>query len=213
LSGVVYVVDDDDLVLRTLEGLLESFGYPSRCLSSATDLLARLPLEPASCVVTDMRMSGMNGLRLLEALRERGEPSPVILITGYADTDVAVSAFRRGAVDFLKKPFGNTEFIEAVEGALRRSETLSAEARRAGEARSRLAALSERELEIAKLLAQGRTNKVVARDLGISHRTVEHHRGNAMAKLGAASLVDLVYLLVLAGEVEPVRLGPPDGGR
>ncbi|MGM0584586.1 MAG: response regulator transcription factor [Pseudomonadota bacterium] len=200
MSSPVFVVDDDDLVLSTISTLLESFGMATESLPSAEALLERTPLPAGSCVVTDVRMPGMNGLNLLETLRERGETAPVVVLTAHADVDIAVAAFRKGADDFLTKPFSNTELVEIVQRALRRAGERAERTRTAETARARLSGLSQRELEVARLLVQGRSNKAAALELGISYRTVEHHRRHVMEKTECASLVELDALLRQAGE-------------
>jgi FixJ family two-component response regulator len=195
MNGTVFVVDDDDLVARTIAALLESFGIETEVLPSGEALLARVPMPPGSCVVSDVRMPGMDGLSLLQTLRERGERAPVALLTGYADVDVAVAAFRKGADDFLRKPYSNTELVEVVQRLQRRASELAEEAEARRSACEKMDDLSERELEVARLLVQGRSNKEAGLDLGISYRTVEHHRRSIMEKTGCASLLELDAIL------------------
>ena len=153
--------------------------------------------EPSGCVLTDVRMPGIDGIELLRRLKARGSRVPVIVMTGHADVPLAVEAMREGALDFIEKPFDDELLLKAVRGALERhaqAAEQSAEAREVGE---RLASLSDRERDVLNGLVAGHANKVIAHDLGISPRTVEIYRANLMKKMQARSLSELVRMALL----------------
>ncbi|CUA88046.1 two component transcriptional regulator, LuxR family [Chelatococcus sambhunathii] len=198
-EAVVHVVDDDLAVRQSLSFLLASDGLPVRLHESATAFLASAVQAQAGCIVTDVRMPGLDGIAFLQELRRRGSTLPVIVMTGHADVPLAISAMKAGAVDFLEKPFDDDLFLAAVRTALDRN---AEEARRVAEASAlneRLSTLSERERQVLAGLVDGKANKVIAFELGISPRTVEIYRANVMAKMQAASLSQLVRM-VLVGE-------------
>lgn len=194
---VIHVVDDDEPMRDSLVDLLEEAGYKVRAYASAEELLARGAAAEPGCVVSDMRMPGMDGLTLLRRLRADSSGLPLILITGHGDIPMAVNAMRAGAVDFLEKPFEPDALLAAIGMALR--VRLSGSAAEDGEAaRQRLEKLTLRELEILEHLVAGKSNKEAAEKLGISPRTVEFHRANVMEKTGAAGLPELIRLWLAA---------------
>lgn len=194
----IHVVDDDDAMLDSLLALLEDAGYQARSYASAEELLARGPLEPG-CVVSDIRMPGMDGLALLKKLRARGDGLPLILITGHGDVPLAVAAIKAGASDFLEKPFEAEALLAAVNGGLQQQSGASArkEDMEAAAHRS-LTMLTPREREVLERLVAGDSNKEAAQKLGVSHRTVEFHRAHILEKTGAKGLPDLVRLWLAA---------------
>ncbi|UHC17586.1 response regulator transcription factor FixJ [Methylobacterium currus] len=193
MSGemLVHVVDDDLAVRQSLAFLLASDGIPVRLHDSAGAFLEAVA-QPAGCLVTDVRMPGIDGIELLRRLKARGDVLPVIVMTGHADVPLAVAAMREGAVDFIEKPFDDEVFLTAVRAALDRGRKCAGRDAVAAEIRQRVAALSERELQVLDELVAGKPNKVIAQDLGISPRTVEIYRANVMAKMQAGSLAELV---------------------
>ena len=193
MSGemLVHVVDDDLAVRQSLAFLLASDGIPVRLHDSAGAFLEAVA-QPAGCLVTDVRMPGIDGIELLRRLKARGDALPVIVMTGHADVPLAVAAMREGAVDFIEKPFDDEVFLTAVRAALDRGRKCAGRDAVAAEIRQRVAALSERELQVLDELVAGKPNKVIAQDLGISPRTVEIYRANVMAKMQAGSLAELV---------------------
>jgi two-component system response regulator FixJ len=195
----VYVVDDDETIRSSLTDLLLAAGNAPRAYESAYDFLSECDHLAPGCIVTDFRMPGMDGLQLLRHLKDRMIPHPVILISGYGDIRVAVAAFKAGAVDFIQKPYNDVAVLMAVQKALVDAEepVLREATRRRFEAA--LAKLSAREREVMQCVVDGKPNKVIARDLGISSRTVEIHRAHLMMKLGAHSLAGLVRMAVAAG--------------
>lgn len=200
---VVYLVDDEDVVRDALSWLLRSRRLLSEGFASAeafeTFLAARMPPWPAapSCLVLDMRMPGKSGLVLFEQLAQRGwlEVLPVIFVTGHGDVPTAVSAVKRGAFDFVEKPFSNNALVDRIELALQRSaQSLLQHRQREATARA-LAELTEREREVMRLVVEGRPNKLIADSLQISVRTVEVHRAHVFDKMGVKSAVELANLL------------------
>ncbi len=193
----VHVVDDDVAVRKSLAFLLASEGLPVRLHESASAFLDEVADAEAGCVVTDVRMPGIDGLELIRRLKERGITLPVIVITGHADVPMAVQAMKEGAIDFLEKPFGDEVFLATVREALSRYEKSSHQDAQVAQVQSRFEALSERERQVLDGLVAGKANKVIAYDLGISPRTVEIYRANVMAKMQAKSLSELVRLALL----------------
>jgi FixJ family two-component response regulator len=196
MAGAVFVVDDDYDVRNSLALLLRSVGIEARCFDTAEALLAALGADSTGCVVTDVRMPGMSGLELQQELARRGLALPLIMITGHADVPMAVAAMKSGALDFLEKPFSDQALIDRVQAALRldaaRRERRGAEAA----AHERLAALTPREREVMERVIAGKPNKIVARELQVSTRTVEIHRARVMEKMGARSLAELVRIVL-----------------
>ncbi|WP_262272467.1 response regulator FixJ [Microvirga yunnanensis] len=193
----VHVVDDDVAVRKSLAFLLASEGLPVRLHESALAFLDDAPAVETGCIVTDVRMPGIDGIELIRRLKSRGVLLPVIVMTGHADVPMAVEAMKEGAVDFLEKPFGDEVFLAAVRSALARQEKSSHHGTQVAEVQRRFDALSERERQVLDGLVAGKANKVIAYDLGISPRTVEIYRANVMAKMQAKSLSELVRLALL----------------
>lgn len=200
--GVVHIVDDDDAVRDSLRFLLEAAGYEVRPHASATAFLADAEGElDASCIVSDVRMPGMDGLELQVALQERGLTPPLIFMTGHGDVPVAVRALKAGAIDFLEKPFDDEAMLTAVHTALERGRQQSEGAAQARAARQRMARLTPREREVLQALVAGSPNKTIAFDLGMSPRTVEVHRARVMEKMEARSLSELVRIVLAGGGI------------
>lgn len=193
----VHVVDDDVAVRKSLAFLLASEGLPVRLHESASAFLDDASSIESGCIVTDVRMPGIDGIELIRRLKARGILLPVIVMTGHADVPMAVEAMKEGAVDFLEKPFGDEVFLGAVRAALDRQEKKSQQGTQIAEIQGRFEALSERERQVLDGLVAGKANKVIAYDLGISPRTVEIYRANVMAKMHAKSLSELVRLALL----------------
>jgi two-component system, LuxR family, response regulator DctR len=202
---MVYLVDDEDVVRDGLEWLLRSRRLLAEGFGSAEPFDAMVqerraqddwPTSP-SCLVLDVRMPGMSGLALFDTLVERGlvKRLPVIFLTGHGDVPTAVSAVKRGAFDFVEKPFSNNGLIDKVERALELSAQALLQARDEQHQRQRLAELTEREREVMRLVVDGRPNKLIADELDISVRTVEVHRARIFDKMGVKSAVELAHLL------------------
>ena len=196
----IHLVDDDAAFRRSLVFLLESMGWPVQAHASAADYLdAGLPaLEQTGCLLLDVRMPGMSGLELQQALIARGCHLPIVFITGHGDVELAVQAMKRGAFDFLEKPFRDQRLLDVVSAALRQREADLVSSERAQQAGDRLARLSPREAEVARLVAQGLPNKLVARELDISEKTVHIHRQHVMEKAEVGSAAELARLMLQA---------------
>jgi two-component system, LuxR family, response regulator FixJ len=194
-EGVVHVVDDDLAVRQSLSFLLASDGLPVRLHESALAFLDAMTDTSTGCIVTDVRMPGIDGIELLRRLKARGFSLPVIVMTGHADVPMAVEAMKEGAVDFIEKPFDDDMFLAAVRSALRLQEQHA----QITEVQARLQGLSERERQVLEGLVAGKANKVIAYDLGISPRTVEIYRANVMTKMQAGSLSELVRMALVVG--------------
>jgi two-component system response regulator TtrR len=196
VSRLVYVVDDDDAFRDSLRWLLESAGYRVMVYSSAERFLAARQAGDGVCLLLDVRMPGLSGIELQAELNRRGDGIPVIFLTGHGDVPMAVEAVKKGAYDFVEKPFANTRLLALIEKAA----ALDAPARRERaeqlSAAARLTTLTEREREVLQLVAVGRRNKQIAGELGISIKTVEAHRARAMEKMGAASIAEVVRAML-----------------
>ena len=197
----IHLVDDDAAFRRSLVFLLESMGWPVQAHASAADYLdAGLPaLEQTGCLLLDVRMPGMSGLELQQALIARGCHLPIVFITGHGDVELAVQAMKHGAFDFLEKPFRDQRLLDVVSAALRQREADLVSSERAQQAGDRLVRLSPREAEVARLVAQGLPNKLVARELDISEKTVHIHRQHVMEKAEVGSAAELARLMLQAG--------------
>jgi two-component system response regulator FixJ len=199
-EAVVHVVDDDESARESLAFLLEAADFAVVSHASALALLDALPLAGAGCVITDMRMPDMTGLELVRELNARGARVPILMITGHGDIPLAVEAMRAGVIDFIEKPFSEARILDALARALA-SAPAPAPAPASTEAsdeaalvRQRLDTLSERERQVLDGVVDGHPNKVIARDLGISPRTVEIYRAKLMAKMQADNLAALVRM-------------------
>lgn len=190
----VFIVDDDEAVRNSLCLLLKSLKLAAVAYGSAAEFLAAHNPELPGCAVLDVRMPGMSGLELQHELNRRGTILPVIFITGHGDVPMAVEAMRHGAFEFLQKPFRDQELIDCIQRAVARDLQNRAQLGEREQILARLKTLTSREVEVLGLVTQGKANKVVAADLGISQRTVEVHRAHLMEKMGASSLAQLVRM-------------------
>jgi FixJ family two-component response regulator len=197
--ATVFVIDDDPAVRDSLTLMLEEQEYAVRTFDSAEAFLALCPRLARACAIIDMRMPGMDGLQLQSELGRRGLALPVIFLTGHGEIPMSVRAMKAGAVDFLTKPVTVEALLKAVRAALLESERLKLRIDVNQTALAGVQSLTQREREIMAMVVQGLANKEIARRLGISHRTVEQHRGCVMKKMGADSLVDLVRLAEQSG--------------
>jgi len=196
LPPTVFVVDDDDAVRDSLKMLLKAAGIAALGSSSAQEFLSVYDPAQPGCLLLDVRMPGMSGLEMQHELNVRGAMIPVIFITGHGDIPMAVEAMQHGAFDFLQKPFGDQDLLDRVQKALARDADTRSRMRHTDRIRERLSSLSPREREVLTLVTQGKANKMVAGDLGVSQRTVEIHRAHVMQKMEANSLAELVRMMM-----------------
>ena len=195
-APTVFVVDDDFGVRSSIRVLMKSIGLPATPYASAKEFLAAYDAAQPGCLVLDIRMPGMSGLELQEELNSRGAVLPVIFGSGHADIPMAVEAMRHGAFDFLQKPFRDQDLIDRVQRALEKDKANRAQLHERDRIRERFESLTPREREVLTLVTSGKANKVMAADLGVSQRTVEIHRARVMEKMGAASLAQLVRMVM-----------------
>ena len=194
---VVHIVDDDDAVRDALQMLMTSENIAAKTYASADDFITQKNIKKPGCLLLDVRMPGMNGLQLLEQLKKNDISLPVILITGHGDISMAVQAMKDGAADFIEKPFNNERLLNTIKVCLDDCINLNSKTEQRKEMQQKIATLTRREREIMNLLVEGKKNKLIAQELGISTRTVELHRAKVMEKLHANSLSDIVRTALL----------------
>ena len=204
MGGKVYVIDDDAAMRDSLDFLLGSAGFSVRLFESAQVFLSELPELEAGCVVTDIRMPGIDGMELLRQLNGASgvRKLPIIVMTGHGDVPLAVEAMKLGALDFLEKPFEDDRLIGMIETALSQNDGGSKSDAVTAEMAARVASLTQRERQVMQGLVSGQSNKVIAREYDISPRTVEVYRANVMTKMQASSLSELVRFAIRAGAFE-----------
>jgi len=193
----VFVVDDDEPVRDAIGMLLETVDIPYESFPSAQAFLSGYDNSRTGCLVLDIRMPGMSGLELQEHLIRHSSPIPIVFITGHGDIPMAVEAMKRGAVDFIRKPFRDQELLDRIQEALSQDQDQRAARQNLEDIRARVTSLTPRELEVFQRVAEGQANKVVAIELGISERTVEIHRSQVMQKTRARTLADLVRMKLI----------------
>ena len=192
--GTVYVVDDDEAVRDSVQWLLEGQDFRVRSFESSEVFLARYDPREVACLIVDIRMDGMSGLELQDRLIERNSPLPIAFITGHGDVPLAVDTMKKGALDFIQKPFNEQQLVPLVERMLEQARANFAEHQQAASRDALLAKLTGREAQVLERIVAGRLNKQIADDLGISIKTVEAHRANIMEKLGATTVADLLKI-------------------
>ena len=196
-DGIVYVIDDDESARHSLEFLLDVAGVRVRSFSSGDAFLKAAPPLAGACVVTDVRMPGINGIELAEELKRRGAATPVVVITGHADVPLAIQAMKAGVADFIEKPFDDAVMLAAIHNALAQQAGDDGAAAERRAVLDRIDSLSPREREVMDGLVGGKANKVIAFDLDISARTVEVYRANLMMKMQAKTLSELVRMATI----------------
>lgn len=206
--GMVHVVDDDDAVRDSLVALLRTAGFNVLAHAGGEDFLRHYNPEQTLCVLLDVRMPGMDGITLHEKMMVSSDAPPVIIITGHGDVAMAVQAMKRGAFDFVEKPFEAEVLVQRVEAAAKWREITCRERARVADANKRLDSLTPRERDVLRQLLLGRSNKAIARELGLSPRTVEVHRARIMEKTGAQGLSQLVRMAIAAGLESEVSWEP-----
>lgn len=195
----LHIVDDEELVRNSMVAVLQNAGYDVIAFASGVEFLKALPGLNSDCVILDVRMPQMSGLDVLEILMQNQPQTRVVMMSGFADVSMAVKAMLSGASDFVEKPFQPSDLLDTLERVLQTSSSSNAAAATNAEAEALLGTLSKREVEVLSLLVQGKQNKVVARELDISPRTVEVHRARIMQRLEVTSFAELVKLSVLSG--------------
>jgi two-component system response regulator DctR len=194
IRPTVFVIDDDKGVRKSIGELLISVGLAVELFESAQSFLDAFDTACRGCLVLDVRMAHMSGLALEAKLAEMGADIPIVFISGHGDISMAVDAIKRGAVDFVPKPYQEQHLLDAVNEALRRDAVAHGAPLDAGGLTGRLQMLTSREREVLDLALEGHSCKAIARNLGISHRTVEQHRSHLLEKLGVASITELLRL-------------------
>ena len=193
-KGTVYVIDDDEAVRDSLQWMLEGKDYRVRCFDSAESFLNRFDAREVACLIVDIRMGGMTGLELQNRLLESNSPLPLAFITGHGDVPMAVDSMKKGAMDFIQKPFNEEQLVPLVERMLEQAKESFSEFQNALNRDALMARLTLRESQVLERIVAGRLNKQIADDLGISIKTVEAHRANIMEKLSANTVADLLKI-------------------
>lgn len=204
-GALVRIVDDDAVLRDSLAFLLEAAGWESRCYADAAAFLTADAPSQAGCVILDVRMPGMSGLELQAEMNRRGYTLPIIFLTGHGDMEMAVGAMKMGAVDFISKPVDPEKFIAAVRRALAKQSLIGIGVRTPGEAVRLFGLITQREQQICRELAKGKTNREAARVFHISERTVEAHRASAMRKLNIKNVRELADLIDEVDKQNPDR--------
>jgi len=198
-TAVVHIVDDDESLRRALDSLFRSVDLGTKTYGSAREFLETKRDDRPGCLVLDVRLPGISGLEFQEQLAGHGVHLPVVLITGHGDIPMAVQAMKDGAFDFLQKPFRDQDLIDRINAALKQDAQNRESVDRLADLRQRAESLTPREREVMGYVVDGKANKVIAIDLGLSERTVEIHRANVMDKMGARSVAHLVKMHLTLG--------------
>ena len=196
MNPTVFVVDDDPAMRESLSFLVDSVGLEVECFATARDFLDRYDGRRGGCLVLDVRMPGMSGLELQERLADRGIDIPIVMITGFGDVPMAVRALKRGALDFIEKPFTDQDLLDRIHEALERDRNRRAERARKEDIAARIAKLTPREHQVMDCVLAGKPNKVIAAELTLSPKTIEVHRARMMDKMQVASLAELLQLVI-----------------
>ena len=192
MTSTVFVVDDDPSVRRGVGRLVRLAGYDVETFASGEEFLNRSPTQEPSCLVLDVRMPGLTGLDLQEAINKTGDSIPIVFITGHGDVPMSVRAMKAGAVDFLQKPFDHHDLLNAIERAVARDARDRIRRAEIADIRERVNNLTRREYEVFALVVTGMLNKQIGQELGTSEKTVKVHRSRVMQKMRANSVTDLV---------------------
>ena len=201
IASTVYIVDDDEAVRDSLRWLLEANSYRVRAYASAESFLAEYDEQQPGVLIVDVRMPGMSGLELQEQLIARKSTMPVVFITCHGDIPMAISTMKKGAVDFLEKPFDETALREIVGRMFEQANQRLTQAKAVRQHEAMLARLTSREQQVLERIVAGRLNKQIADDLGISIKTVEAHRANIMEKLQVTTVADLMKVALAKPEI------------
>ncbi|MFI4916182.1 MAG: response regulator transcription factor [Phycisphaerales bacterium JB060] len=209
-SATVFVVDDDPSMRDSLRWLIESIGLQVEPFSNADAFLEEFTGDVPGCLVLDVRMPGTSGMELLDTLKGRGVKLPIIMISGHGDVPMAVQALKRGAIDFLEKPFRDQELLEQISRAIEVDQERRSKAASVAGIHGRLEKLTPREREVMELVVDGYANKQVAAKLGLSEKTIEVHRSRVMSKMRAKTLPCLVKMAVAVGVAEATDCAEQD---
>ncbi|MEN9373547.1 MAG: hypothetical protein RIR79_1099 [Pseudomonadota bacterium] len=201
-KGTVYIVDDDEAVRDSVQWLLEGRGFRVRCFDSAESFLNRYDPREVACLIADIRMDGMSGLELQDRLIAMRSPLPIVFVTGHGDVPMAVDTMKKGAMDFIQKPFHEEQLVELIERMFDHAKESFADSRSAANRDALLSKLTLRESQVLERIVAGRLNKQIADDLGISIKTVEAHRANIMEKLGANTVADLLRVALGSNSIK-----------
>jgi two-component system response regulator FixJ len=200
--GKVYIIDDDEAMRDSLDFLLGAADFDVTLFESAQHFLDALASVEFGCVVSDVRMPGIDGIELLKQLKASRSTFPVLIMTGHGDVPLAVEAMKLGAIDFLEKPFEDDRLVGMIEVALKQAESGARSEAAAQDIAARIESLSPRERQVMQGLVAGLSNKLIAREYDISPRTIEVYRANVMTKMQASSLSELVRLAMRAGAIK-----------
>jgi two-component system, LuxR family, response regulator FixJ len=195
MESTVFVVDDDQAVRRSLEMLLMAIGLHAKTYASCEEFLTQFDPSQTGCLILDIRLPGMDGLELLSILSKRDCCLPAIIVTGHGDVPVTVEAFKKGAVDFIQKPYREHDLLFSIKKAIQKSEIESLKAVQRKDLVDKINQLSPRERQIAGLIAEGHSDKEIAVQLGISQRAIAHHRLALIDKLGVPNAIKLATLI------------------
>lgn len=207
VEPTVYIVDDEASVRDSLAWLLSSIRLPAACFDSAAAFIAACPPQPRGCLILDVRMPGMSGIELMDLLAAKGIALPIIFLSAHGDIPMATDAMRKGAIDFLSKPYNNEQFLSRVRQALAVSDRQWQAGTRRVELDKVFGSLTKREWQLLDLIISGSSNKEIARELDISVKTVEAHRARLTRKLEVRSLAELVQLTLEFRRVGGVKCG------
>jgi FixJ family two-component response regulator len=197
---VVFVVDDDESIRTLWRWLMESNGLAVQVFASAAEFIEAYLDDTPGCLVLDLRLPGMTGLELQEHLTQEGILIPIVFVSGHGDVTTAVSALKAGAMDFVQKPFSYRDVLLIIKKALQKDADIRARRSLRTKVADRLAQLTEREHQVLRCVIDGKPNKIIAAELGISMKTVEFHRSRVMEKMGAASVAELVHIAMQHSE-------------
>jgi two-component system response regulator DctR len=195
MMDMIHIVDDEESIRDSLTFLFASRGLVARSWASGEEFLEAQPVDSCACLILDVRMGGLSGPEVFDRLRNGGWTAPVIFLTGHADVPIAVHALKAGAFDFIEKPFNDNQLVDIVLQAVARFGDWQARSGQRQDLQRRMSSLSTRELEVMRLMLQGRLNKQIAHELGIAMRTVEVHRSRVLAKAGARNATELAAML------------------
>jgi len=196
-SNKVFVVDDEESVVESIRFILESEGYEVEVFTDPRDMLSRGRAPVAGCLVTDIRMPGMSGLDMHDRLRATGVSLPTIVVTGHGEVPDAVRAMKAGCIDFIQKPWSNDALLDRVRTAMQMDQDQRSVSAELAEVLARFDQLTPRERQVMAAVVEGRLNKQIAGELGLSHKTIEVHRAHVMEKMSASSLAELVRMAVM----------------